>query len=168
MVKINSLNIENAEIKDYLKHKFKLQKISREILQQKIVVESAASKQIVVAEAEIDAEANRIRRSLRIEKAADTIAWLKDNKIEPDEWETALRQDILQQKLAVHLFDSQVEGYFAQHRLDYDRFILYQLVVPYEKLAQELFYQIEEEEISFYQAAHFYDTDPTTPLRVWL
>lgn len=160
MVKLNHLNIENAEIEEYLKHKFKLQQTCREIIQQKIVVETSATRQIAVEEGEIDAEANRIRRSLRIEKAADTMAWLQDNLIDPDEWEVALRHDILKRKLAHHLFDSRVEEYFAQHRLDFDRFILYQLVVPYEKLAQELFYQIEEEEISFYQAAHFYDTDP--------
>jgi parvulin-like peptidyl-prolyl isomerase len=31
--------------------------------------------------------------------------------------------------------------------------------VPYEQVAQELFYQIEESEISFYEAAHLYDVD---------
>jgi len=37
--------------------------------------------------------------------------------------------------------------------------LLYQIVVPFERVAQQLFYQIEEQEISFYEAAHLYDID---------
>ncbi|MBD0263667.1 MAG: peptidylprolyl isomerase, partial [Tolypothrix sp. Co-bin9] len=37
--------------------------------------------------------------------------------------------------------------------------IFYQIIVYSEKLAQELYYQIEEGEISFYDAAHLYDID---------
>jgi len=43
--------------------------------------------------------------------------------------------------------------------VQYEQAILYRLVVPYRPLAQELFYQIEEEEISFFEAAHLYDID---------
>ena len=159
MVEFNNLKIENSEINDYLKQQLKLKGICTEILYQRIITEAASSRNIMVADSEIEAEANKIRCSLRLEKASDTIAWLSDNYLDPDGWEIAISNRLLAQKLAKHLFDAQVEPYFAQNRLDFDRFILYQLVVPYEKLAQELFYQIEEEEISFYQAAHLYDLD---------
>lgn len=159
MIKINSVEIETAEIEEYLKQKLKLKQICYEILHQRIVAEAAATRNIVVTESEIETEANQIRCSLRLEKAADTLAWLKDNFLDPDSWEIAINQQLLADKLASALFEEQVEPYFAQNRLNFDQFVLYQLVVPYEKLAQELFYQIEEEEISFYQAAHLYDVD---------
>ena len=159
MVKFKSVEIETAEIEEYLKHKLQLEETCSEILHLKIVAEAASSRNIVVTEEEIQTEANKIRCSLRLEKAADTLAWLKDNLLDPDDWEISLRNQILAEKLAKNLFDSKAEEHFAQNRLNYDRFVLYQLVVPYEKLAQELFYQIEEEEISFYQAAHLYDID---------
>lgn len=57
------------------------------------------------------------------------------------------------------LFGQQVETYFAQNKVQYEQAILYRIVVPYRPLAQELFYQIEEEEISFFEAAHLYDID---------
>ncbi len=76
-----------------------------------------------------------------------------------EEWEAGIKNRLLAQKLAANLFDKEVESYFAQNRLDFDQFILYQIVVPYEQLAQEIYYQIEEEEISFYEAAHLYDMD---------
>lgn len=159
MIKIKSVEISAAEIEEHLKQKLKLQQICYDILHQRIVAEAAATKNILVSEAEIEAAANQIRCSLRLEKAADTIAWLGDNFLDPDSWEVAITKDLLTNKLAKSLFEEQVEPYFAQNRLNFDQFVLYQLVVPYEKLAQELFYQIEEEEISFYQAAHLYDID---------
>lgn len=76
-----------------------------------------------------------------------------------DDWENSIRNRLGTKKLAEYLFDSEVEKYFAQHRLDFDEFVLYQIVVPFEALAREVCYQIEEKEISFYEAAHLYDID---------
>ncbi len=159
MVKFKSVEIEAAEIEEYLRQELQLKQICCNILHQKIVAEAASSRNITVTDEEIEAEANQIRCSLRLEKAADTLAWLEDNMLNSEQWEIAINRHLLADKLAKHLFDSKVESYFAQNRLNFDRFVLYQLVVPYQKLAQELFYQIEEEEISFYQAAHLYDID---------
>ena len=159
MVKFKNVKIEPVEITDYLSQKLELKQIFREILQQKIIAEAASTRGIKVSETEIETEANKVRSSLRLEKASDTIAWLAENQLDPDGWEIALTNQLLRQKLAECLFDAEVESYFVQNRLNYDRFVIYQLVVPYEKLAQELFYQIEEEEISFYQAVHLYDLD---------
>ena len=159
-VKFNNIKIAPAEINNYLKGQLKLKTVCNEILCQKIIEKATAARNIKITEAEIEVEANKIRSALRLEKAADTLAWLDDNLIDPEEWGNAIRNDLLRKKLAECLFDPQVDAYFAENRLNFDRFVLYQLVVPYEKLAQELFYQIEEEEISFYQAVHLYDIDP--------
>ena len=66
---------------------------------------------------------------------------------------------MLRIKLSEYLFDDKIEKYFAEHRLDFEQVLLYQIAVPYAPIAQELFYQIEESEISFYEAAHLYDAD---------
>lgn len=76
-----------------------------------------------------------------------------------DDWEVGIRNRLLAQKLASALFAKEVERFFIQNRLGFEQVILYQLVVANAKLAQELYYQIEEGEISFYDAAHFYDVD---------
>ena len=151
--------ISTQEIIQFLKQKTRLKEVCEQILRDKIIERATASRNIVVTPEEIQTEAEEIRRAKRLEKASDTMAWLQEELNTVEEWEIAIAKNLLAKKLASHLFDKQVEPYFAQHRLDFDQFILYQLVVPYEKLAQELFYQIEEEEISFYQAAHLYDID---------
>lgn len=158
-IRFNNVEITADEVNDYLRQQLKLKQVCNEILHQKIIAEATDARKIEITEAEIETEANKIRSALRLEKAADTLAWLEDNLINPVEWSNGIRNDLLRKKLAKKLFDSQVEAYFAENRLNFDQFVLYHLVVPYEKLAQELFYQIEEEEISFYQAAHLYDID---------
>ena len=160
MVQFHNIQIDLEDIESYLQEEFKLRQVCCDIVYQKIIQEAASARNIVVTEEEIETKANQIRCSLRLEKASDTMAWLADNLLDADRWEIAINRNLLADKLAKSLFDEKVEPYFAQNRLMYDRFIVYQLVVPYEKLAQELFYQIEEEEISFYQAAHLYDLDP--------
>ncbi|WP_235107293.1 hypothetical protein [Acaryochloris sp. 'Moss Beach'] len=70
--------------------------------------------------------------------------------------------------MATYLFEEKVESYFAERRLNFDRFVIYQISVDCQKFAQELFYQIEEEEISFYEAAHLYDLDERASLSLRL
>ncbi|MGK7898404.1 MAG: peptidylprolyl isomerase [Xenococcus sp. (in: cyanobacteria)] len=159
MVQFYDIPIKPEEIEDFLKTSFSLSKVCHQILGQKIVKKAATSRNITVTEEEIQTEAEKIRREKRLEKVTDTMAWLRANMLTPDEWEISLENRLLTDKLAHELLDKQVESYFAENRLDFEEFIIYQIVVPYQKLAQELFYQIEEEEISFYEAAHLYDLD---------
>ena len=159
MINFLGIPIESEEIVDFLKQEMLLKGICQKIVYQKIIDQAATERNIVIAPEENEAEADSIRHGKRLEKAADTLAWLEDQMITAEEWEAGIRNRLLAQKLAANLFDKEVESYFAQNRLDFDQFILYQIVVPYQQLAQEIYYQIEEEEISFYEAAHLYDID---------
>ncbi|MGB5711373.1 MAG: hypothetical protein WBM44_10745, partial [Waterburya sp.] len=123
MVKFKSVEIEAAEIEEYLRQELQLKQICCNILHQKIVAEAVSSRNITVTDEEIEAEANQIRCSLRLEKAADTLAWLEDNMLDSEQWEIAINRHLLVDKLAKQLFDSKVESYFAQNRLNFDRFV---------------------------------------------
>ena len=161
MTNINfcGINIEPEEIVDFLKQDMLLKEVCQKILYQQIIEQVAQEKKIIVTSEEIQAEADKIRHEKRLEKASDAVAWLTDQMMTTDDWEKEIRAHLLAQKLAHHLFDKEVEKFFAQNRLDFDQFVLYQIVVSNGRLAQELFYQLEEEEISFYEAAHLYDFD---------
>ena len=153
------ISIEPGEIIEFLKQEMLLKGICQKILYQRIREQAAQERGITVTPEEIQTEGDSIRYGKRLEKASDTMTWLEDQMVTVDEWEKGIRVRLLANKLYEHLFDKEVEKYFAQNRLDFDQFILYQIAVPYEQLAQEIFYQIEEEEISFYEAAHLYDID---------
>ena len=161
MEKLNfhGIAIDLNEIAIFHKYHMSLREICCQILYDKIIEQAAEVRNIVITPEEIDLQAEEVRRLKRLEQASDTMAWLKEEMLSPDEWEIAIRKDLLSRKLARELFTHEAEIYFNQNRPNFDKFLLYQLVVPYEKLAQELLYRIEEEEISFYQAVHLYDID---------
>lgn len=153
------ISIEPEEVIEFLKQEMLLKGICQQISYQKIIDRAARERNIEISPEEIQVEADSIRHQKRLENASDTLGWLEEQMLTPTEWETGIKKRLLAQKLAEHLFASEVEAYFAKNCLDFDRFILYQIVVADRQLAQEIFYQIEEEEISFYQAAHLYNID---------
>ena len=152
-------SIELEEIVSFLKERLKIKEIYQNILSQRIIELAAQKRDITVTLEEIQLDAERIRRQKQLEKAADTFAWLETQMVTPEDWEAGIRNTLLRQKLAKSLFAKEVEKFFNQNKLNFDQVILYQIIVPYEKLVREIFYQIEEEEMSFYLAAHLYDID---------
>ena len=156
---LSRASIEPDAIVSFLKRNIQLREVYEKILQQSVIERVAHERGITVTPEEIQADAERQRRELHLEKASDTLTWLAAQTITADDWEAGIRDRLLAQKLADHLFSKEVEKFFAQHRLDFDRVLLYQIIVTDFNLAQELFYQIEEREISFYEAAHLYDVD---------
>ncbi|HEY9767039.1 MAG TPA: peptidylprolyl isomerase [Coleofasciculaceae cyanobacterium] len=159
MISLAQIANQPELIVDYLKKDISLKDVCQKILHQIAIDRSAEQYAVTVTPEEIQAEADKIRHQQRLEKAADTLAWLKDCMITIEDWETGINDRLIAQKLAKYLFTKKAETHFIENRLDFEQVLLYQIVIPYEKLARELFYQIEEEEISFYQAAHCYDID---------
>ncbi len=152
-------DVEPDEIVEFLKRDLKIKELYRKVLCQRIINQKAAERNITVTSEEIQEEADRQRYARRLEKASETLGWLTDQMITPEDWEAGIHDRLLSQKLSEDMFGNDVEKYFAEHKLDYEQVVFYQMVVSDERLAREIFYQIEEKEISFYQAAHLYDID---------
>jgi parvulin-like peptidyl-prolyl isomerase len=151
--------IELEEVVSFLKHEMKLKEVYNSILSQRAIALAASERELSVSNDEIQREADKQRRELRLEKASDTVAWLNEQMATPEEWETGIRFSLLAQKLAENMFGKEVEKFFIQNRSEFEQIILYQMIVANDKLAQELYFQIEEGEVSFFAAAHEYDID---------
>jgi len=151
--------IEASEIIELLRQELQLKTFTQKVLQKKVIEKAARERGLTVTPEEIQVVGDQLRREKRLEKAADTIAWLVDQMISVEDLEAGIRDRLLAQKLAQHLFSKEVEKVFVQNKLQFDQIILYQIVVANRQLAQELFYQIQEGEISFFDAAHLYDID---------
>ena len=159
MMQLDDTTIELEAIITVLKEQLKLKEVCHQIVSKKIIEQAAIKRNISVTAEEIQTEVDKVRHHKGLQKASDTMTWLKEQMISVDEWEIAIKNRLLAKKLAHSLFEREVEPYFAQNRLNFEQLIVYQITVPYQTLAQEIFYQIEEEEISFYEAAHLYNTD---------
>lgn len=158
-MKLSRASIEAGELIALLKRDIQFKEVSQRLLHQKLIEKVAQERGVSVAPEEIEAEANRQRREKRLQRASDTLAWLADQMMTADDWEAGIRARLLAKKLADYLFAKEVEKFFAQNRLDFEQVLLYQILLRDERLARELYYQIENQEISFYQAARLYDID---------
>jgi len=156
---LSKIAIQPEQVLYFLRKTIRLKEIYEEISYQKIIAQAAEERGLTVTDAEIQAEGDRIRREKHLEKTVETLAWLANEMITPDDWEAGIYDRLLAKKLAEHLFAKEVEKFFAQNRLDFERVLLYQIIVPYDSVARELLYEIEEQEINFYEAAHLYDID---------
>lgn len=152
-------SINSREIITYLRKNLQLKEICQKIIYQKIIHNTALSRGLIVTPEEIQSEVNHLQMEQQLETDADVFVWLEEHIITVDDWKAGIRDRLLQQKLANFLFSQELEIYFIQHQPDFEQVLLYQLIVPYEQLANELFYQISEQEITFYEAAHLYDID---------
>ena len=159
MADLATISIQPEEIVSFLKKNLQLREVYQNILHQQVINQATAERGITVTPEEIQAEADQLRLEKRLEKASDTLAWLADQMITPDQWEEGIRDRLLSKKLAESLFAKEVEKFFAQNKIYFEQVLLYQIIVEDAKLAKELFYQLEEKEISFYEAAKFYDLD---------
>jgi parvulin-like peptidyl-prolyl isomerase len=153
--------IESSEIIKLLRKERQLKPFCQQVLQKKVIDKAAEERGLTVTPEEIQVAGDKLRRDKRLEKAADTIAWLAEQMISVEDLEAGICDRILSQKLAEHLFDKDVEKIFVQSKLQFDQIILYQIIVANLQLAQEIFYEIQEGEISFFDAAHLYDIDET-------
>jgi parvulin-like peptidyl-prolyl isomerase len=153
------LSVDQVEIISYLRKNLQLKEICQKVLYQQIVRQAAQERGVIVTSSEIQAEKIRWQSEKHLQTEADIAMWLDEHMLTLEEWEDAIHDRLLFQKLSESLFNQEVEIYFVQHERDFDKILLYQLIVPYEELAQELFFQIAEREISFYEAAHLYDID---------
>jgi parvulin-like peptidyl-prolyl isomerase len=151
--------VEPSEITELLRQELQLKPFCQKVLQKKVIDKAAEERGLTVTPAEIQVAGDKLRREKRLEKAADTIAWLADQMISVEDLEAGICDRLLAQKLAEHLFAKEVEKNFVQNKLQFDQIILYQIIVANLQLAREIFYEIQEGEISFFDAAHLYDID---------
>ncbi|MFQ4136134.1 peptidylprolyl isomerase [Nodosilinea sp. PGN35] len=159
MANLADLSLDAQEIINFLRQNFRLPEIHQAIVEQRIIHQVALEQGITVTLQEIDVAVETIRYEKTFDHPAGFTDWLTDRGATLNDLKQMLRANLLTEKVMNSLFVDQVDAVFSQHQHSFDRLVLYKIVVPYEHLAQEIFYQIEEEEISFFEAAHVYDID---------
>ncbi|MFB6276496.1 MAG: peptidylprolyl isomerase [Halothece sp.] len=165
IIKFSNQEIATEEIIYFFKKRVQLKEICTNFLHQKIINKAIENYNITITAEEVQAEGDKIRRQKHLEQAEDTFAWLKEELISPEDWEAGIYDDLATKKLATHLFSEAVKAFFEQNQYQFEQVLLYEIKTPYEKIAWEIFYQLEEEELSFYQAAHLYNIDSERRIR---
>ncbi len=148
------------DILHQVKLELKIPELISGIVAHKIITSAAEKAGIKVETEELQQGADRIRLTNQLDSIDKTTAWLEKHGLSLDDFEENIYINSISNKLAQHLFADKVEAYFFEHQLDYTGAIIYEVVLDDEDLALELFYGIQEGEMSFYDVAHQYIQEP--------
>jgi PPIC-type PPIASE domain len=152
--------ISQDEILQQIKLSCQIPTLIKAITERKIVSQKAQSLNLKVETAELQKAADSFRLKNNLVSAQETLDWLKRHALSLDDLEALVYHTVLLSKLADRLFAHQVEPYFIERQLDYTQGVLYEVVLDNFNLAMELFYALEEKEITFAEIAQQYAQDP--------
>lgn len=156
------LTVSPDDILYHIKLSFQVPSILEAIATRKLIADEAEKAGIQVETEELQQAADSLRLANQLIKAEDTWAWLEKYHLSLDDFEAIAQTNLLSAKLANHLFADKVEPFFYAHQLDYVGAVTYEVILDDEDLALELFYALQEGEISFQEIARQYIQDPET------
>ncbi|MBW4634106.1 MAG: peptidylprolyl isomerase [Iphinoe sp. HA4291-MV1] len=154
------LKISLEDILHQVKISCQIPTLVEAIATRKIITETASKVDIKVAPEELQQVADNIRLTNRLLKAEDTWTWLNKYHLSVDDFEELAHINVLSNKLASHLFTEKVEPFFYEHKLNYFGAVTYEVILDDEDVALELFYALQEGEISFQEIARQYIKEP--------
>jgi PPIC-type PPIASE domain len=171
-------DISQSELFHQLKISGKIPEMIHGILQQRVLEQAAKELRIDISDGELQEGADRFRVANKLESTNATERWLHDRMLSMDDFEQLVTTNLLTYKVADRLFSEQVAPYFHQNILNYAAAVIYEVVVsvgdgalslskgasPEENrnLAIELFYAIQEGDMSFADVAKRYGQDAET------
>lgn len=153
------VSILDQEIIRHLKISGQLPTILKDIQIQKIINKTAQIKEITLDKDELQQVADSFRLQNDLISAEATFNWLKKHQLSTEDFEHLIHRQALATKVSHILFAESAESYFYEHKLDYTKAVIYEIVLPKFDLALELFYGIQEHEFSFWDIAHQYIED---------
>jgi parvulin-like peptidyl-prolyl isomerase len=159
MMSIDS-KITTEDILEQLKISRKITEVIGQILTRRIVTAEAQQLGIEVEIPELQTAADLFRAQHRLISAKITEQWLEVNQLSLDDFETIIHLELLTDKLKQVVLKDKVEQFFYQHQLDFDRVVIYEVILEDKELAMELYYAIREGEIKFSDIASNYIKDP--------
>ncbi|HLO84855.1 MAG TPA: peptidylprolyl isomerase [Nostocaceae cyanobacterium] len=150
------LTVSPDEILYHIKISCQIPNVLEAIATRKIIAETAAKEGITIDPEELQKAADNLRLANKLIKAEETWDWLKKHYLSLDNFEEIAQMNLLSAKLASYLFADKVEPFFYAHQLDQTAAVTYEIILDDEDLALELFYALQEGEISFQEIARRY------------
>ncbi len=153
---LEHMTISTSDIIHSLKLSCQIPDVIKTMASEKIIALSVQEAGIQVTEAELQQEADKIRFEKKLVTAKDTWAWLDKHHLSVKDFEKLVYNNLISRKLANHLFSDQVEKFFYEHQVDYVAAVTYEVIFEDRDFALEMFYALQEGEISFPEVARQY------------
>jgi parvulin-like peptidyl-prolyl isomerase len=155
-----SLTISLKDVIQHIKLSCQIPKVLQDIAEAKIIANEVSQFGIKISDEELQEEGDKFRFEQKLVKAKDTWDWLKKHRLSLDEFEDVIYTKVASRKLAQHLFNNKIESFFYQNQAHYVAAVTNEVIVESMDLALELFYSLQEGEITFADIARQYITNP--------
>jgi PPIC-type PPIASE domain len=152
--------ISQDDIFRYIKLSCQMPSAITSIVERRVVEAKAQEVGLKIEAPELQKAADSFRLKNNLVTAQETLLWLQRHVLSLDDLETLVYNTVLSVKLAEHLFASQIETYFAERWLDYMQVVMYEAILDNSDLAMELFYALQEQEITFTEVVRHHHQDP--------
>ncbi|MCU0536869.1 MAG: peptidylprolyl isomerase [Hydrococcus sp. Prado102] len=154
------VTISSDAIVRQLKLSCQIPSVTNAIATSQIIARKAEACGIEVEPNELQQAADKFRQENHLLSSDATWSWLQKYGLSLDDFEELIYDTVLSSKLARHLFANKVEPFFVERQLDYSQVVMYEIVLRDRDLAMELFYALQENEISFWEVARQYIQEP--------
>lgn len=155
----NLFTITQTDIVEQIKLSLFFPLVLREALVRKTIQHTSAEMNITAEPEALQGAADTLRRSIGLLKESDTYSWFQNQQLSVDDFEEMVRIKLLADRLAIHLYADQVESFFEEHQQEYTQAIAYEVLLDDRELAMDLFYALQENEVSFAEVAREHHPD---------
>lgn len=155
-----TVTISREELLHQIKLSYQFSSAVEGVLVRRIVQQTASKLHVAVEPNELQQAADQFRLACGLKSASETWQWLQKHGLSLSDFEEIMHTQILSSKLAHLLFADKIERFWLAHQANYAQAVFYEVIVEDADLAIELFYALEENEISFQAIARQYIQDP--------
>lgn len=156
---LQSITITNEDIINQIKISRKMPEIINAIITNRIMKNAISEAGIEINTEELQKEADQFRLIHQLVGTQDTWKWLERYSLTLENFEEIIYNNYISRQLANHLFNNKIEQYFIENQLDYIGVAFYEIILDNADIALELFYEIEEGECIFFDAAQQFIED---------
>jgi Parvulin-like peptidyl-prolyl isomerase len=139
----------DIEILAYLRRSCRVAEIAAQAEQQALIQFYCEQFGITVSEQELQSAGDAFRLEHRLLSAAETINWLTQQRIQPEDWSEGIRLNLLRQKLKEYLFGEVVDTHYMNNREHYQRVALSQILVGDLSDAMKWLQHLRQGQMSF-------------------
>lgn len=139
----------DADILAYLRRSAQISEIATLVEQEALILALCDRLNITVSDDELQAAGNQFRLKQQLLGAKETLNWLAQQRITAEDWTEGIRIRLLEQKLKDCLFGGQVDSHYLNHRKEFKRVALSQILVRDLTTALKIVQALREENASF-------------------
>jgi parvulin-like peptidyl-prolyl isomerase len=142
-------NVSDTEILAYLRRSRQISQIIA-LTEQNLLVEALCNQYgITVSDEEWQAAGDAFRMEHKLLGTTETMEWLSRQRITVEDWSEGIRADLLAKKLKGYLFSEAIDTHYMNHRQEYKRVALSQILVANLADALKVSRQLRETNTSF-------------------